>query len=244
MSLYKIEAIMCSIKRNLKQISLQINEVVRKCGRNTSSVQLLVVSKNQSVDAIADAVLAGHRKFGENCVQEGTEKITHFRKHHVDLEWHFIGPIQSNKTRQISEHFDWVHSIDRSKVARRLSEQRPVVMPPLQVLIQINTSGENSKSGAKFDEVKALADNIDQLPNIRLRGLMCIPQPATNYNNRLASFAPISILFKAMQATRPRFDTLSIGMSDDMDAAIVAGSTMVRIGRAIFGVRNYNKNKV
>lgn len=234
---------MCSIRQNLEQVTSQIDSAAQKCGRNASSVQLLAVSKTKPIEAIADAVEAGQTRFGENYVQEGVEKITHFREIHPHLEWHFIGPIQSNKTRLIAEHFDWVHSIDRSKVARRLSEQRPTGMPPLQVLIQVNTSGEASKSGTGFDDAKALAEEIDTLPNLTLRGLMCIPQPEEDHQKQLDAFAPLSALFEAMKAGRPDFDTLSMGMSGDMDAAIASGSTMVRIGTAIFGARDYSKRQ-
>ncbi|OEE64271.1 YggS family pyridoxal phosphate enzyme [Enterovibrio norvegicus FF-454] len=231
---------MCSIKQNLEQVTRQIDNAAQKCGRDAAGVQLLAVSKTKPIEAIAHATAAGHRQFGENYVQEGVDKILHFRPLHSDLEWHFIGPIQSNKTRLIAEHFDWVHSVDRSKVARRLSEQRPDDMPPLQVLIQINTSGEASKSGTDFEEVKALADEIDQLPHLTLRGLMCIPQPESDHDAQMVAFAPLVALFEEMKATRPHFDTLSMGMSGDMDAAIASGSTMVRIGTALFGARDYS----
>ncbi|MBV7297830.1 YggS family pyridoxal phosphate-dependent enzyme [Enterovibrio paralichthyis] len=232
---------MCSIRQNLEQVTSQIDSAAQKCGRDASGVQLLAVSKTKPIEAIAEAVAAGQTRFGENYVQEGVEKITHFRAHHPELEWHFIGPIQSNKTRPVAEHFDWVHSVDRSKIAKRLSEQRPDSLPPLQVLIQVNTSGEESKSGTGFDDVKTLAAEIDAMPNLTLRGLMCIPQPEDDHQKQLAAFAPLSALFKEMQATRPAFDTLSMGMSGDMDAAIASGSTMVRIGTAIFGARDYSK---
>ncbi|WP_158175130.1 YggS family pyridoxal phosphate-dependent enzyme [Grimontia hollisae] len=234
---------MCSIRQNLEQVTSQIDSAAQKCGRNASAVQLLAVSKTKPIEAIADAVEAGQTRFGENYVQEGVDKITHFRDIHPHLEWHFIGPIQSNKTRLIAEHFDWVHSIDRSKVAHRLSEQRPADLPPLQALIQVNTSGEASKSGIGFDDVKALAEEIDALPNLTLRGLMCIPQPEEDHQKQLDAFAPLSALFETMKASRPDFDTLSMGMSGDMDAAIASGSTMVRIGTAIFGARDYSKRQ-
>ncbi|MDD1782338.1 YggS family pyridoxal phosphate-dependent enzyme [Enterovibrio sp. ZSDZ35] len=231
---------MCSIKQNLEQVTSQIDSAAQKCGRDASGVQLLAVSKTKPIEAIAEAIEAGHRQFGENYVQEGVEKIAHFCETHPDLEWHFIGPIQSNKTKPIAESFDWVHSVDRVKIARRLSEQRPNNMPPLQVLIQINTSGEDSKSGTGFDDVRELAAEIDALPGITLRGLMCIPQPESDDAKQREAFAPISALFEEMKASRPAFDTLSMGMSGDMDAAIASGSTMVRIGTAIFGARDYS----
>ncbi|MDD1791918.1 YggS family pyridoxal phosphate-dependent enzyme [Enterovibrio sp. ZSDZ42] len=232
---------MCSIRQNLEQVTSQIDNAAQKCGRDASGVQLLAVSKTKPIEAIAEAIEAGHRQFGENYVQEGVDKIIHFRPLQPDLEWHFIGPIQSNKTRPIAEHFDWVHSIDRSKVARRLSEQRPSNMLPLQVLIQINTSGEASKSGTGFDDVRALAEEIESMPHLTLRGLMCIPQPEDNYDAQIAAFAPLSALFEEMKASYSQFDTLSMGMSGDMDAAIASQSTMVRIGTALFGARDYSQ---
>ncbi|KXF80133.1 YggS family pyridoxal phosphate-dependent enzyme [Enterovibrio coralii] len=234
---------MCSIKQNLEQVTSQIDSAAQKCGRDAFGVQLLAVSKTKPIEAIAEAIQAGLRQFGENYVQEGVEKIAHFKETQPDLEWHFIGPIQSNKTKPIAENFDWVHSIDRNKVARRLSEQRPADMKPLQVLIQINTSGETSKSGAGFEDVKALAAEIDALPNLTLRGLMCIPQPEDDHQKQLEAFAPLSALYEEMKASRPEFDTLSMGMSGDMDAAIASGSTMVRIGTAIFGARDYSNRQ-
>ncbi|ATF09403.1 YggS family pyridoxal phosphate-dependent enzyme [Candidatus Enterovibrio altilux] len=234
---------MCSIKQNLEKVIKQIDSATQKCGKKLSDVQLIAVSKTRPLNAIADAAAAGHRQFGENYVKEGVDKITYFREQYLNLEWHFIGLIQSNKTRIVAENFDWVHSVRHSKFARRLSEQRPDYMPPLQLLIQVNTSGESSKSGIEFYDVKELADEIDQLPNLELRGLMCIPQPENNHDSQLTAFAPLSQLFKEMKASRARFDTLSMGMSGDIDAAIASGSTMVRVGTAIFGARNYATHK-
>ncbi|MCW8330548.1 YggS family pyridoxal phosphate-dependent enzyme [Photobacterium sp. SDRW27] len=232
---------MSSIKQNIEQVISQITSATEKCGRTADSVQLLAVSKTKPIAAIDDAIAAGQYAFGENYVQEGIEKVQHFTTHaQADkLSWHFIGPIQSNKTRQIAEHFDWVHSVDRAKIARRLSEQRPADMPPLNILLQVNTSGEASKSGIAFDDLSALADEIAAMPNLVLRGLMSIPQKADDYDNQYASFSALADAQNALRDKHPQLDTLSMGMSGDMEAAIAAGSTIVRIGTAIFGARNY-----
>ncbi|MDO6708061.1 YggS family pyridoxal phosphate-dependent enzyme [Photobacterium sp. 1_MG-2023] len=233
---------MSSIRQNLEKVTREIRTACDKCGRDTDSVQLLAVSKTKPISAIADAIAAGQRAFGENYVQEGVEKIQHFAAHSPSLIWHFIGPIQSNKTRLIADHFDWVHSVDRLKIARRLSEQRPEHLPPLKILLQVNTSGEASKSGVDFDELAALATEIATLPNLALRGLMSIPEKADDYASQLAAFTALAQARDALQQQLPdtTLDTLSMGMSGDMDAAIAAGSTMVRIGTAIFGARNYD----
>lgn len=232
---------MSSIKQNIKQVITQITSATEKCGRTTNSVQLLAVSKTKPIAAIEEAMAAGLRAFGENYVQEGVEKVQHFaNSHHADqLVWHFIGPIQSNKTRLIAGHFDWVHSVDRAKIARRLSEQRPVGLPPLNVLLQVNTSDEKSKSGVRFSELPALADDIARMPNLILRGLMSIPQQADSYDSQYAAFTSLADAQQQLQAKHPQLDTLSMGMSGDMEAAITAGSTIVRIGTAIFGTRDY-----
>ncbi|SIO42179.1 YggS family pyridoxal phosphate-dependent enzyme [Salinivibrio sp. ES.052] len=232
---------MCHIKKNIQQVREEIDHATHKCGRLDHSVQLLAVSKTKPIEAIADAVAAGQTAFGENYVQEGVEKADYFAKHHpeVPIEWHFIGPIQSNKTRLIASHFDWVHSVDRIKIAKRLSEQRPAYLPPLNVLVQVNTSGEASKSGITLDEALALIEEIQALPNITVRGLMSIPQPETDYQHQCAAFAPLAKAFDSLKASIETIDTLSMGMSGDMTAAIACGSTMVRIGTAIFGARDY-----
>ncbi|RXJ72292.1 YggS family pyridoxal phosphate-dependent enzyme [Veronia nyctiphanis] len=234
---------MCSIKQNLVQVTRQISVAAEKCGRDEQSVTLMAVSKTKPISDIEAAVAAGHTCFGENYVQEGVEKVQYFNEKHPSLDWHFIGPIQSNKTRLIAEHFGWVHTIDRFKTAKRLSDQRPEDMPPLQVLIQVNTSGEESKSGIPLDEVESLARDIDALPRITLRGLMCIPQPESDYDRQMSAFAPLSALFTEMQVTRDNFDTLSMGMSGDLEAAVASGSTMVRIGTAVFGARDYSNKE-
>ncbi|EKO3549127.1 YggS family pyridoxal phosphate-dependent enzyme [Vibrio fluvialis] len=235
---------MSSIQQNLEHITSQIENAQQKCGRPRSSVQLLAVSKTKPVEAILEAAKAGQRAFGENYVQEGCDKVQFFAEHHpeLDLEWHFIGPLQSNKTRQIAEHFDWMHTIDRAKIAQRLSEQRPAHLPPLQVLIQVNTSGEASKSGISENDLFTLAELISGLPNLTLRGLMSIPENVPDYPSQLAAFRQLAALKDRLAEKYDGIDTLSMGMSGDMEAAIEAGSTIVRIGTAIFGQRDYSRS--
>ncbi len=234
---------MCSdsIQQNIEQITNQIHTTEYKFGRKPGSVQLLAVSKIKPVTAIQEAVKAGQKRFGENYVQEGIKKVQYFATHFpdADLEWHFIGPIQSNKTKLIAENFQWVHSVGRSIIAQRLNAQRPDNMPPLQVLIQVNTSGESSKSGLSESEIFPLAELISSLPNLTLRGLMSIPANVADYPSQLNAFNQLAELQKKLADKYPEIDTLSMGMSGDMDAAIEAGSTMVRIGTAIFGNRSY-----
>ncbi|KQH83576.1 hypothetical protein AMR76_22195 [Vibrio furnissii] len=232
---------MSSIQQNLEHITSQIENAQQKCGRSRSSVQLLAVSKTKPVEAILEAAEAGQRAFGENYVQEGCDKVQFFAEHHpeLNLEWHFIGPLQSNKTRLIAEHFDWMHTIDRAKIAQRLSEQRPAHLPPLQVLIQVNTSGEASKSGVSENDLFTLAELISGLPNLTLRGLMSIPENVPDYASQLAAFRQLAALKDQLAEKYDGIDTLSMGMSGDMAAAIEAGSTIVRIGTAIFGQRDY-----
>ncbi|MCE7644467.1 YggS family pyridoxal phosphate-dependent enzyme [Vibrio fluvialis] len=235
---------MSSIQQNLEHITSQIENAQQKCGRPRSSVQLLAVSKTKPVEAILEAAQAGQRAFGENYVQEGCDKVQFFAEHHpeLDLEWHFIGPLQSNKTRLIAEHFDWMHTIDRAKIAERLSEQRPAHLPPLQVLIQVNTSGEASKSGIRENDLFTLAELISGLPNLTLRGLMSIPENVPDYPSQLAAFRQLAALKDRLAEKYDGIDTLSMGMSGDMEAAIEAGSTIVRIGTAIFGQRDYSRS--
>ncbi|MDP2491352.1 YggS family pyridoxal phosphate-dependent enzyme [Vibrio splendidus] len=234
---------MSSIQQNIEQITSQIRSAEQKCGRAPESVQLLAVSKTKPIDAILEAALGGQVAFGENYVQEGFDKVKHFSEQHsnLNLEWHFIGPIQSNKTRPIAESFQWVHSVERDKIAQRLSDQRPSELPPLQVLIQVNTSGEESKSGTSEETVFALAELISSLPNLTLRGLMSIPANVSDYQSQLNAFSQLAELKDKLAAKYPNIDILSMGMSGDMDAAVEAGSTMVRIGTAIFGARDYAK---
>ncbi|MBT0082531.1 YggS family pyridoxal phosphate-dependent enzyme [Vibrio alginolyticus] len=233
---------MSSIQQNIEHITSQIRYDEQKCGRTPESVQLLAVSKTKPVEAILEAYQAGQTAFGENYVQEGVSKVQHFAEHYPDnrIEWHFIGPIQSNKSRLVAEHFDWVHTIDRTKIAQRLNDQRPSELKPLQVLIQVNTSGEASKSGVTEAEVFELAELISRLPNLTLRGLMSIPANVSDYESQLHEFQKLATLKQTLEALFPEIDTLSMGMSGDMTAAIEAGSTMVRIGTAIFGARDYS----
>jgi len=233
---------MNDIAHNLAKVRDKISAAATVCGRSSEEVTLLAVSKTKPASAIAEAINAGQRMFGENYVQEGVEKIRHFReKGTADLQWHFIGPLQSNKSRLVAEHFDWCHTVDRLRIASRLSEQRPAEMPPLNVLIQINISDENSKSGIALEELEQLADQVAVLPGLRLRGLMAIPAPESDYDRQFAVARQMAVAFEALKTRFPTVDTLSLGMTDDMAAAIAAGSTMVRIGTAIFGARDYTQ---
>lgn len=234
---------MNDIAHNLAQVRDKISAAASRCGRASEEVTLLAVSKTKPASAIEEAIAAGQRAFGENYVQEGVEKIRHFQAQGVEgLQWHFIGPLQSNKSRLVAEHFGWCHTIDRLRIAARLSEQRPAELPPLNVLIQINISDENSKSGISLEALDALAAEVVELPHLRLRGLMAIPAPESDYVRQFEVARQMAVAFAGLQARYPDVDTLSLGMSDDMDAAIAAGSTMVRIGTAIFGARDYTKN--
>lgn len=207
--------------------------------RDVKAVTLLAVSKTFGPEAVADALAAGQTAFGENYIQEGVEKILALRVSHPQaaITWHCIGPVQSNKTRLVATHFDWVQSVDRLKIAQRLSEQRPDGLPPLQVCLQVNVDGGANKSGVAPDELSALAQAVAALPNLRLRGLMCIPEPAEGFDAQRALFLRAKALFDELNARGLALDTLSMGMSEDLDAAIAAGSTMVRVGRAVFGHR-------
>lgn len=212
------------------------------CGqadRDVKAVTLLAVSKTFGPEAVADALAAGQTAFGENYIQEGVEKILALRASHPQaaITWHCIGPVQSNKTRLVAAHFDWMQSVDRFKIAQRLSEQRPADLPPLQVCLQVNVDGGANKSGVTPDELPALAAAVAALPNLRLRGLMCIPEPADGFAAQRALFLQARALFDDLNARGLGLDTLSMGMSEDLDAAIAAGSTMVRVGRAVFGHR-------
>ncbi|MBJ3814202.1 YggS family pyridoxal phosphate-dependent enzyme [Shimwellia pseudoproteus] len=228
------------IADNLAQVHQRISAAAQRCGRAPEDVTLLAVSKTKPASDIEHAIAAGQRAFGENYVQEGVDKIRYFQQQgQQDLVWHFIGPLQSNKSRLVAEHFDWCHTVDRLKIATRLSEQRPAGMPPLNVLIQINISDESSKSGIALSELDALADQVAALPGLVLRGLMAIPAPEPDYQRQFAVASQMAQALQGIQARHPSADTLSLGMTDDMDAAIAAGSTMVRIGTAIFGARNY-----
>ena len=234
---------MNDIAHNLAQVRDKISAAASRCGRASEEVTLLAVSKTKPASAIEEAIAAGQLAFGENYVQEGVEKIRHFReKGFAGLQWHFIGPLQSNKSRLVAEHFDWCHTLDRLRIATRLNEQRPAELEPLNVLIQINISDENSKSGIPLEELDALAAEVVELPNLRLRGLMAIPAPESDYVRQFEVARQMAVAFAGLKTRYPDVDTLSLGMSDDMEAAIAAGSTMVRIGTAIFGARDYTKN--
>ena len=234
---------MNDIAHNLAQVRDKISAAASRCGRASEEVTLLAVSKTKPASAIEEAIAAGQLAFGENYVQEGVEKIRHFREKGIaGLQWHFIGPLQSNKSRLGAEHFDWCHTLDRLRIATRLSEQRPAELGPLNVLIQINISDENSKSGIPLEELDALAAEVVELPNLRLRGLMAIPAPESDYVRQFEVARQMAVAFAGLKTRYPDVDTLSLGMSDDMEAAIAAGSTMVRIGTAIFGARDYTKN--
>ena len=234
---------MNDIAHNLAQVRDKISDAAARCGRDPAEVMLLAVSKTKPASAIEEAMAAGQLAFGENYVQEGVEKICYFQQAGAShLQWHFIGPLQSNKSRLVAEHFDWCHTVDRLKIATRLSEQRPSHLPPLNVLIQINISDEQSKSGILPDALDALAAEIAALPNLQLRGVMAIPAPESEYVRQFAVAQQMAVAFARLKTQYPTVDTLSLGMSDDMEAAIAAGSTMVRIGTAIFGARDYSNN--
>ncbi|MDF3031581.1 MAG: YggS family pyridoxal phosphate-dependent enzyme [Moraxellaceae bacterium] len=226
---------MSEIAENLRKLRDRIDRAEAAADRLPGRVRLLAVSKTQPAEAVRTAFAAGQAAFGENYVQEGLAKIAATAD--LPLEWHFIGPLQSNKTREVAEHFHWIHSVDREKVARRLAEQRPAGLPPLQVCLQVNIDDEAGKSGCTPADLPALVRAVLALPRLELRGLMCIPRPGN-----AAAFADLAKTRQDLLASIPglspeRFDTLSMGMSDDLEAAIAAGSTLVRIGTAIFGAR-------
>ncbi|CDG22187.1 conserved protein of unknown function [Xenorhabdus poinarii G6] len=229
---------MNNIEQNLHDVRNRITLAAQKCGRAPEEITLLAVSKTKPVNAIAEAIANGQREFGENYVQEGVEKIQHFNNRN-DLVWHFIGPLQSNKSRLVAENFDWCHTVDRLKIAQRLSEQRPEHKQPLNILIQINISGEESKSGISLDELTELAAKIHALPHLTLRGLMAIPAPENHIEGQITVFRQMEQAFIELKKQYPQVDTLSMGMTADMEAAITSGSTLLRIGTAIFGARQY-----
>jgi pyridoxal phosphate enzyme (YggS family) len=226
---------MTTIEDQMDVVRQRIQSACNSCGRPTSAVTLLAVSKTFGPDAVRAAYQAGQTAFGENYIQEAVEKINVLRD--LPLKWHCIGPIQSNKTRLVAEHFDWVHTVDRLKIAQRLSEQRPTHLTPLQVCIQVNVDGGSTKSGVPPDAVLALARDLAQLPQLHLRGLMCIPEPTPDFIAACAVFKRARGLFDVLNAEGFRLDTLSMGMSADLEAAIASGSTIVRVGSAIFGGR-------
>jgi pyridoxal phosphate enzyme (YggS family) len=226
---------MVTISDNLQAVRTRIAQAAAAANRLPHSVLLLAVSKTFGAAEIEQAWRAGQRAFGENFVQEGVTKITSLSA--LAIEWHFIGPLQSNKTRPVAEHFAWVHSIEREKIARRLHDARSPQLPPLNVLIQVNVSGESTKSGVAPGEEVALAAAIRDMPRLRLRGLMTIPEPNPDPAIQRERFARLRLLLEGLRADHPAADTLSMGMSADLEAAIAEGSTLVRVGTAIFGNR-------
>ncbi|MCL2344433.1 MAG: YggS family pyridoxal phosphate-dependent enzyme [Desulfobulbus sp.] len=230
---------MSAIAANLQAVLARIADACRRSGRPAESVRLLAVSKTWPIDCVLAAAAAGQRAFGESYAQEGAAKVVAaFDRHRDrDLEWHFIGPLQGNKTRIVAEHFAWVHAIDRLKIAERLAAQRPAGLPPLQVCVQVNISGEASKSGCRPDETLALCQAVATLPALRLRGLMAIPEPCDDFAAQRAPFRRLRELAETLRAAGLSIDTLSMGMSHDLEAAVAEGATIVRIGTAIFGER-------
>ena len=230
-------AIMTKISTQLGAVRARIRAACQAAGRLPEAVTLLAVSKTFGADAVQAAFDAGQTAFGENYIQEAVEKIIVLRQ--LPLVWHCIGPVQSNKTRLVAEHFDWVHTVDRLKIAQRLSEQRPAGLPPLQVCLQVNVDGGPTKAGVAPADALALAQAVAGLPRLRLRGLMCIPEPAPDFAAACQVFKRASVLLHDLKVQGLKLDTLSMGMSADLEAAIASGSTLVRVGSAIFGARHY-----
>lgn len=228
-----------SIASRYQSLLRSIREQEQHFGRVPGGVKLLAVSKTHSVDRLREAIAAGAHDFGENYVQEAMEKIALLAPTAPNLTWHFIGPVQSNKTRDLAAHFQWVHSVDRLKIAQRLQDQRPVGSPALNICVQINLSNEQTKSGISLQESKDLCAAISSMDRLCLRGLMAIPAPCHDFEQQRAAFRPLAALFEELKQIYPTMDTLSMGMSDDYAAAIAEGSTMIRIGTGIFGKREY-----
>lgn len=226
---------MSSIESNLQVVRTRIAAAARAAGREPGEIALLAVSKTFAADKVRAALAAGQREFGESYVQEAIDKIACLSD--LPLVWHFIGPIQSNKTRAIAEHFDWVHSVARAKIAQRLAEARPAGREPLDICLQVNVSGEASKSGVAPEELRSLAEAVRGLPRLRLRGLMAIPEPGGDVSLQRRRFASVRLLLEQLNAAGFGLDTLSMGMSQDLEAAVMEGATIVRIGTAIFGER-------
>lgn len=226
---------MTTISANLQAVRARIEAAARSCGRSPEEIGLLAVSKTWPLSCVQAAADAGQKAFGENYVQEGVDKIRNVER--SGLEWHFIGPLQSNKARLVAESFDWVHSVDRLKIADRLSQQRPAASKPLQICLQVNISGEDTKSGVAANEVISLAREVALLPRITLRGLMTIPAPAPDFAQQRRPFRQLRELFEQLKQEGLALDTLSMGMSNDIEAAIAEGATLVRVGTAIFGER-------
>lgn len=233
---------MTMIAANLHQVCTRIAAASRDAGQPGDAVRLLAVSKTFDAPTVRAAFEAGLTAFGENYVQEGVAKIEALADLRGRIEWHCIGPLQSNKTRAVAEHFDWVHGIDRLKIAQRLSEQRPAHLPPLQVCLQVDVDGGANKSGVGVEEAPALARAVAALPRLALRGVMAIPEPAPDFEAQRALFLRAATVFERLRADGLALDTLSMGMSADLEAAIAAGSTMVRVGSALFGVRSADRS--
>ena len=227
---------MTTISVNLQAVIVRIEEAAFKWQRHPDEIKLLAVSKTRPIADIEVAATAGQRAFGENYVQEGLEKVDALAA--LGLEWHFIGPLQSNKTKRVAESFDWVHSIDRRKIAERLAEQRPRSLPPLQVCLQVNVSGEETKSGVSLAALPDLAHQVAMLPHLKLRGLMTIPAPLTDFAEQRSAFSSLRGMYERLKKEGLALDTLSMGMTHDLEAAIAEGATLVRVGTAIFGERN------
>ena len=237
---YAVGLIMTTISNNLQGVRARIATACARLGRATDSVTLLAVSKTWGAEAVREAFAQGQTRFGENYIQEALDKMAALRD--LPLEWHCIGPIQSNKSRLVAEHFDWAHTVDRLKIAQRLSDQRPAHLPHLQVCLQVNVDGAATKSGVHPEDALALAAQVARLPRLCLRGLMAIPEPAADFEGQLAVHRQTKALFDAIAAANlpgtEQFDTLSMGMTGDLEAAVAAGSSMVRVGTAIFGGRS------
>jgi len=228
---------MATIANNLQLVRDRIQQACSQVGRAPESVTLLAVSKTFPAVTVREAFDAGQRCFGENYVQEAVDKIAELADLRSQITWHLIGPLQSNKTRVVAEHFDWVHTIDRLKIAQRLSEQRPAHLPPLQVCVQVNTSGEASKSGVAPEEALALAQAVSALPRLQLRGVMALPAPSDDPAVQTESLRQVRVAFELLRSEGLPLDTLSMGMSSDLESAIEQGSTLVRVGTALFGHR-------
>ena len=232
---------MTDLRQQLLHVQSRIHAACEASGRAAQAVQLLAVSKTFPAEAVREVAEAGQRDFGENYIQEGVDKITALKAEPYPLVWHCIGPIQSNKTKLVAEHFDWAHTVDRLKIAQRLNDQRPAHLPPLNVCLQVNIDGGDTKSGIAPADALALAREVATLPRLVLRGLMTIPDPVDGFDAQVAVHAKARALFDELKAALnlPHFDTLSMGMTGDLEAAVHAGSTMVRVGTAIFGGRHY-----
>ena len=238
---------MSTISTHLQAVLARIDAAARQVGRDPCDIALLAVSKTWPAPFVREAIAAGQRAFGENYVQEAVDKIVDvatfpecLKLGKPGLAWHFIGPLQRNKTRLVAEHFDWVHSVDRLNIAERLAEQRPASLPPLSICLQVNISGEAAKSGVRLEDAPAVARAIAHLPHLRLRGLMAIPAPADDFEAQRQPFRQLHELYQQLRAEGLALDTLSMGMSHDLEAAIAEGATLVRIGTAIFGERNFS----